>query len=412
MRPPAIKVDGLSKKYSLGSRPGTHATLYDAMASALRAPLERMHKLAQGSTDEAKFWALNNVNFEVGRGEILGIVGRNGAGKSTLLKILSRITAPTSGRIEVHGRLASLLEVGTGFHPELSGRENIYLNGAILGMRRAEITRKLERIIAFAEIDKFIDTPVKRYSSGMYVRLAFSVAAHLEPDILIIDEVLAVGDAEFQRKCLGAMEATRESGKTVIVVSHNMRVMERICERALWLDKGSVKALGKMQTVAAMYLGENQEKPSRWTPPDPGDESFQYESISITNADGTVVQRVAASRSFYVEFRYRIRRGTIRGRIALQVRNQMGDAIFSSANTDGLKHNLKTVLTGTYAERCEIPGNLLVPGVYLLTVSRPRETGDEIIEDICQFVVDESDSLVTHDQRLGYIAPLLRWEEI
>ncbi len=251
----AIKVEGLSKTYRLGSGPRAHNTLYDLLTASVRAPFDRMRALSGKGDETQSFWALDNVSFEVGRGEILGIIGRNGAGKSTLLKLLSRITAPSAGRIEIRGRLASLLEVGTGFHPELSGRENIFLNGAILGMRRAEIAQKLDAIIEFAEVAEFIDTPVKRYSSGMYVRLAFSVAAHLEPDILIIDEVLAVGDAEFQRKCLGAMEMTRESGRTVIVVSHNMRVMERICQHALWLDRGKVKAYGKMSAIASLYLG-------------------------------------------------------------------------------------------------------------------------------------------------------------
>ena len=203
------------------------------------------------------FWALKDVSFEVNQGEVLGIIGRNGAGKSTLLKILSRITEPTAGRVLLRGRVASLLEVGTGFHPELTGRENIYLNGAILGMRRAEIRRKFDEIVAFAQVEKFLDTPVKRYSSGMYVRLAFAVAAHLEPDILVVDEVLAVGDAEFQRKCLGKMEdVSRREGRTILVVSHNMGIVTSLCSKALWIDQGSINNSGNPEAVVGHYLGQ------------------------------------------------------------------------------------------------------------------------------------------------------------
>ena len=218
--------------------------------------LARGRQIVQGDEVE-EFWALKNVSFELKHGEVLGIIGRNGAGKSTLLKILSRITEPTMGRVVLQGRVSSLLEVGTGFHPELSGRENIYLNGAILGMRRAEIRRKFDEIVAFAQVEKFLDTPVKRYSSGMYVRLAFAIAAHLEPDILVVDEVLAVGDAEFQRKCLGKMEeVSRRDGRAVLVVSHNMGVVTSLCTRALWLGEGSVYDQGPAEAVVRHYLAQ------------------------------------------------------------------------------------------------------------------------------------------------------------
>lgn len=260
-----VSVEDLSKSYLVGHKSASQGY---RNYSALRDVLEqKFHNIARNAVsllrgrqvvlgDQVEeFWALKGVSFEVERGEVLGIIGRNGAGKSTLLKILSRITEPTRGRVVLHGRVASLLEVGTGFHPELTGRENIYLNGAILGMARAEIQRKLDEIVAFAGVEKFIDTPVKRYSSGMYVRLAFAVAAHLEPEILVIDEVLAVGDAEFQQKCLGKMdEVSRREGRTVLFVSHNLSLVERLCQRCIWIDQGSVRATGSAAAVIKEYL--------------------------------------------------------------------------------------------------------------------------------------------------------------
>lgn len=270
----AIVVENLSKRYLLGHRSVANSTykytaLRDVIGREVRnfvrkaADFARGRQIVQGDEIE-EFWALKNINFEVKQGEILGIIGRNGAGKSTLLKILSRITEPTAGRVLLRGRVASFLEVGTGFHPELTGRENIYLNGAILGMSRAEIRRKFDEIVAFAQVDKFLDTPVKRYSSGMYVRLAFAVAAHLEPDILVVDEVLAVGDAEFQRKCLGKMEeVSRREGRTILVVSHNMGVVTSLCGKALWIDQGSIHNSGSPDAVVGRYLAQAAPTQSR-----------------------------------------------------------------------------------------------------------------------------------------------------
>lgn len=236
---PAVKVENLWKEYVVGQAVDRHATFYDTLSNALKAPFK---KRDESAVDPTKFWALNDVGFEVQPGEVVGIIGRNGAGKSTLLKILSRITAPTKGRVEVRGRLASLLEVGTGFHGELSGRENIFLNGAILGMSRKDIAKKFDEIVAFAEVEKFIDTPVKRYSSGMYVRLAFAVAAHLETDVLIIDEVLAVGDSRFQRRCLDRIAQLRDWGRAILLVSHNAFTVRELCTRGIVLSRGCVVA--------------------------------------------------------------------------------------------------------------------------------------------------------------------------
>lgn len=246
----AIKADRLSKHYRLGAATAQHNTLRDHLMHRLRGLTRRRGGQPES---ESSFWALKDISFEVKRGEVLGIVGHNGAGKSTLLKILSRITQPTTGTADIYGRVSSLLEVGTGFHSELSGRENIFLNAAMLGMRREEVRRKFDEIVAFSGVEAFIDTPVKRYSSGMYVRLAFAVAAHLEPEILIVDEVLAVGDASFQQKCLGKMEEVSRSGRTVLIVSHNMTVIEGLCERAILLEKGRVAKIGKTHEVVEGY---------------------------------------------------------------------------------------------------------------------------------------------------------------
>ncbi len=257
----AIRVDNLGKIYKIGQRERYHS-LRDSLAHAFGAPARWLGKVAgtirvpSTPPGETTFWALKDVSFDVKRGEVVGIIGRNGAGKSTLLKILSRITEPTTGQVEIDGRVGSLLEVGTGFHPELTGRENVYLNGAILGMKRAEIARKFDEIVAFAEIDKFLDTPVKHYSSGMYMRLAFAVAAHMEPEILVVDEVLAVGDAAFQKKCLGKMSDVARAGRTVLFVSHNMAAIRHLCRTAVLLVGGKVQQIGKTDAVLAEYLQE------------------------------------------------------------------------------------------------------------------------------------------------------------
>lgn len=290
-----IQVESLSKKYIIGhQQQERYTTLRDTItksAKALLTPFQNLKSKSQNSKEE--FWALNDVSFEVKQGDRVGIIGRNGAGKSTLLKILSRITEPTAGQVRIKGRVASLLEVGTGFHPELTGRENIYLNGAILGMSKAEITRKFDEIVAFAEVEKFLDTPVKRYSSGMYVRLAFAVAAHLEPEILIVDEVLAVGDITFQEKCLGKMEDVSSSGKTVIFVSHNMDSIRRLCSSGIYLRLGTVQAIGSIDGVINQYLGqfrtENQNSVIHFNNNKTG---YYVHRIEILEIDGSIKEEL------------------------------------------------------------------------------------------------------------------------
>jgi lipopolysaccharide transport system ATP-binding protein len=255
MSSPIIRVENLSKKYVVGHQQEGYTTFRDAMTNGARSLTQAIfnRKESKSSSDE-EFWALKDVNFEIQQGDRVGIIGRNGAGKSTLLKILSRITEPTNGSIRIKGRVASLLEVGTGFHPELTGRENVFLNGAILGMSKVEIKQKFDEIVDFAEVEKFLDTPVKRYSSGMYVRLAFAVAAHLEPEVLIVDEVLAVGDLQFQNKCLGKMEQVGKDGRTVIFVSHNMGSLQQLCNKAVWLERGEVKLVDKASVIIENYI--------------------------------------------------------------------------------------------------------------------------------------------------------------
>jgi lipopolysaccharide transport system ATP-binding protein len=276
----AIRVENLGKLYRIGKRE-RYRTLRDTLADTVTAPFRwlRNDKSANGNGAAEHIWALKDVSFEVPQGQVVGIIGRNGAGKSTLLKVLSRITEPTEGQAEIHGRVGSLLEVGTGFHPELTGRENIYLNGAILGMPKSEITRRFDEIVAFAEIAKFLDTPVKHYSSGMYTRLAFAVAAHLDPEILVVDEVLAVGDAAFQKKCLGKMGEAAKGGRTVVFVSHQLNQIRRLCERCIWLDAGTVRSVGPTYSVVSAYeAAMNSPSPGR-----SGRESSNSRKLRFTN---------------------------------------------------------------------------------------------------------------------------------
>jgi lipopolysaccharide transport system ATP-binding protein len=257
MATPAIKVEGLWKAYKIGTLQAPGGTMYEMLGDSIRSPFGGLRGRKK-TADTEPFWALRDVNFEVPEGQVVGVIGRNGAGKSTLLKVLSRITAPSRGRVSVRGRMASLLEVGTGFHPELSGRENIFVNGAILGMTRSEVLRKFDEIVQFAEIEAFLDTPVKRYSSGMYVRLAFAVAAHLEPDIMVVDEVLAVGDAQFQKKCLSKIEAVAGYGRTVLFVSHNMAAIQALCPTAMLLERGGVEFHGPTSQTVGRYIAYGQ----------------------------------------------------------------------------------------------------------------------------------------------------------
>lgn len=361
MTHPAIKVEGLSKEYIVGHARERHGTFYDLLASTLKAPLKRLRNLGGYSQETERFWALKDVNFKVQPGEVVGVIGRNGAGKSTLLKILSRITAPTKGRIEVRGRLASLLEVGTGFHPELSGRENIYLNGAILGMTRAEVARKFDEIVAFSEIERFIDTPVKRYSSGMYVRLAFAVAAHLDADVLLVDEVLAVGDAAFQKKSLGMMNDVAHSGRTVMFVSHNLGAVRNLCSLVMLLENGALRFHGATLEGLAMYeqgfvRGASQLDRSQFQ--GPLAEHIQIERL-VCMQEGAPVFSIDPLQEFEIEVHGMALREfrTLDLSIGL-FRDGFHIAVCHDTPHEALMHE------GRFVSRFKVPARVLRPGRY------------------------------------------------
>jgi lipopolysaccharide transport system ATP-binding protein len=358
----AIRADHLSKRYALGSRPAANATFREMVSNSLRAPFRRLRRLGGAAPEEELLWALRDVSFRVREGEVVGIVGRNGAGKSTLLKILSRVTEPTEGRVELAGRVSSLLEVGTGFHPELTGRENIFLNGAILGMSRSEIARKFDEIVAFSELEKFLDTPVKHYSSGMYVRLAFAVAAHLEPEILLVDEVLAVGDVQFQRKCLGRMGSATREGRTVIFVSHNMTAVQSLCSRVLWLDGGGIVDDGEATRVVGAYLERSNEILLRrgWDDPKaaPGNESVRLCRVEVSPEGEDPCAPMTVETPVRVAFECWNYVGGSSLNMSMVVYDQQDVCVFNSVS------DCRSLPQGRFRAVCRIPGNFLNDGRY------------------------------------------------
>ncbi|MEX2529304.1 MAG: ABC transporter ATP-binding protein [Gemmatimonadota bacterium] len=342
----ALRLENVGKRYRLGEM-NRHRTLREALTLAAQGPLRRVKARMRGEATppagQETFWALRDVSFELERGEVLGVIGRNGAGKSTLLKLLARITEPTEGRISGYGRVGSLLEVGTGFHPELTGRENIFLNGAILGMRRAEITSKFDEIVHFSEIERFLNTPVKRYSSGMYTRLAFAVAAHLEPEILLVDEVLAVGDLAFQKKCLGKMQDVAQEGRTVLFVSHHMSMIRTLCPKTVWIDQGRLKALGETARVAYDYQEATVESgtvPLAERPDRTGDQSVRLRSLRIRPVEGGSV--ISITSRLRVEIEYESDRPLRQPRFYLDVCDVRGTGIYAldSDCTGSIPHML------------------------------------------------------------------------
>jgi len=380
---PAIQVENLAKLYRLGRRDEGSRTLVEAVGRMALAPWRNFRQLRNlthfddAATNAANdiLWALRDVSFAVAPGEVVGIIGHNGAGKSTLLKILSRITLPTQGRVVVHGRLASLLEVGTGFHPELSGRDNIYLNGAILGMTRREIQQRFDAIVAFAEIEKFLDTPVKRYSSGMYVRLAFAVAAHLEPEILVVDEVLAVGDTQFQRKCLGKMnEVSRQDGRTVLFVSHNLGAVTQLCTRAILFERGRIVQDGPAEQVVAKYLAQGGD--ARVTFKDaPSRAPAQLLSVRLLDHHGAESVNLDMRFPFTVEVEYNIAAPLTTLDLALRLHRADGTAVLTTlpAHTDA--EAVQRVAQGRWRGRVTLPGMLLYPGDYYWSAALHEDRG-------------------------------------
>ena len=361
---PIVRVENLGKEYRIGKRQQAYDTLRETITGAVSTGLSRLRR-SQTNGREDRIWALKDVTFEVQRGEVIGVVGRNGAGKSTLLKMLSRITQPTTGRVELFGRVASLLEVGTGFHPELTGRENIYLNGAILGMKKKEIERKFDQIVAFAELEQFLDTPVKRYSSGMYMRLAFAVASHLEPEILLVDEVLAVGDAAFQKKCLGKMGAVAKEGRTVVFVSHNMVAVRSLCGRALWLDNGQVVDAGETGTVVQNYL-EQTTLPvldQTWDQAEaPGNESVQIRSARVRAVDADDSQQITIESAIEIEFDFWNHQPDAVLNLTMHLYTAEGVYVLATGSGSKVRPH------GLSRERVRIPPRFLNDGIYTVTI--------------------------------------------
>ncbi|MBI4317867.1 MAG: ABC transporter ATP-binding protein [Chloroflexi bacterium] len=383
----AIRVQGLGKKYRIGSPQARYDNLQDALKHALASPFRRAKRLLGGRGDGAAdsnriIWALKDVGFEVRRGEVVGIIGSNGAGKSTLLKILSRITEPTEGLAEIHGHVGSLLEVGTGFHPELTGRDNIYLNGAILGLRRAEIDRKFDEIVAFSEIEKFIDTPVKHYSSGMYVRLAFAVAAHMDPEILLVDEVLAVGDYRFQDKCLGKMQEATGQGRTILFVSHNMKAISQICDRAILLADGRVEIDDTTSDVIRRYTGvERQDNADiRWSLDDaPGNHSVRLLRVHVCDDQGQVKSSFAYREAISICVTYEVLDDTVNLYLRTYLDNEAGVDILVTTELDNSRFS-KGVHQGKYT----IPPHFLNEGRYVVQQVLFKEGSVTSPEDVAR----------------------------
>lgn len=412
---PIIKVQGLGKQYRIGTSGSAYSTLREVLTTKLRSPLS----LQRNKPRDQKIWALRDVSFEVNPGEVVGIIGRNGAGKSTLLKILSRITEPTTGRAELYGRVASLLEVGTGFHPELTGRENIFLNGSILGMMRKEIEQRFDEIVAFAEVERFIDTPVKRYSSGMHVRLAFAVAAHLEPEILIVDEVLSVGDAQFQKKCLDKMEDVGKHGRTVLFVSHNMPAVTRLCQRAILLDEGQVLEDGPVHSIVSMYLrsGMGTTAVREWHGTQcPGNEIVRLSAVRVRSEDGDISEAVDIRRPVGIEMEFEVLRS---GHILVpnyHFGNEEGLCVFVAGDQDPIWRQTPRP-KGQYISTAWIPGNLLSEGTLIVgaAVSTMNPVHTHFFErDAVAFqVIDTLDGDSARGDYAGafpgVVRPMLRW---
>jgi lipopolysaccharide transport system ATP-binding protein len=422
-----IAVENLSKRYLIGAAERRHETLAGSLAAALTAPIRNMRNLARldashiaGDAPDT-FWALDGVSFEVRRGEVLGVVGRNGAGKSTLLKVLSRITEPTSGRVGIKGRIASLLEVGTGFHPELTGRDNVYMNGTLLGMTRREIDRKFDEIVAFAGMERFLDTPVKRYSSGMQVRLAFAVAAHLDPEILIVDEVLAVGDYEFQAKCLGKMEevARGGDGRTILFVSHNMGMVRSLCSRCLLLRSGRLAAEGPPEAIIEAYeqhqVGEGRDGTFRQPPDDRY--ALQVLEAALLDDEGRPTSAIDQFSPLSLRLRYAVRRPLVGSNLGVWV-NHRGTRLFTTFDTDEHPELLRKRHRGQYEAMIPLPTEMLKAGRYTVglnsgIINSVKRPDHQYFEDLLEFEVREvfATSLKGYaPQRAGLLALRLDWE--
>jgi lipopolysaccharide transport system ATP-binding protein len=422
--PPVISVENLSKRYIIGhQKQQRDTTLRDLLSTGtkrLASKLRNPFSPSEPDPTREEFWALRDVSFDIQQGDRVGIIGRNGAGKSTLLKILSRITEPTVGSVSIRGRVASLLEVGTGFHPELTGRENIYLNGAILGMSRLEIKRRFDEIVAFAEVEKFLDTPVKRYSSGMYVRLAFAVAAHLEPEILIVDEVLAVGDAQFQKKCLGKMEHAGSEGRTVLFVSHNMNAMRRLCNKAVLLQSGRNVYMGLTEEACDFYLNAGKESRSANSLADqlaqlPIDPIFRLTSIQLLQEGELIGQFVRNGDTLLVKVEYEVKKAVSGLRVFVDVKDESDTLIFRTFHDEKDVGNPE-MSAGKYESQLTLPRCIFAPKNYVLSVNAGiynkryviPEGGIELSLNVIH--TSEYNRAYPDDPVRGQLALVLNWE--
>jgi len=413
----AIRVENLGKRYRIGAEEKRPDNLWQATKQLVASPFDYLRRITRPPTEEETLWALKDVSFEVKRGEVVGIIGRNGAGKSTLLKILSRITEPTHGRAVINGRVGSLLEVGTGFHPELTGRENIYLNGAILGMKREEIDRKFDEIVDFSGVEKFIDTPVKRYSSGMRVRLAFSVAAHLEPEILLVDEVLAVGDAEFQKKCLGKMGDVAKEGRTVLFVSHNMGAVKRLCPRAMLFEEGVVQSTGLSEEVITVYLNQGATISGfkKWRPGFSNQDVDEVcvHGVMIKNSSGRVTSKIQAGEHFVVEIELSFQRALPLCRVGIILSTFQGATVFESYDSDMKEYSGERKISRQII-RCIVPGNFLNIGRYTLSINVgiPNVKNLALLEHALIFDIEDVGAVGSEmlSRRKGIIRPKLHWQ--
>lgn len=415
---PAISVHNLSKEYRLGLARTRNNNLTENLRYQTREIWDKVSRLFspnKGFSKEESFWALKDVSFEVKPGEVVGIIGRNGAGKSTLLKVLSKIVEPTSGHALVRGRMGSLLEVGTGFHPELTGRENIYLNGAILGMKREEISRKFDEIVAFAEVDRFLDTPVKRYSSGMYVRLAFSVAAHLEPEILVIDEVLAVGDEAFQRKCLGLMNSVAKHGRTIVFVSHNMTAIQQLCSRSIIVASGRIAYDGLTMPAIKHYLNQTDELEREWVDARKADpeKRIMIQSVRISRIDGEASAIIFADQPFEISVGYEVYT-PVTAQIAFRINRDDGLTVLTTADCDQSMLFCRQRKLGRYLGSVKIPGHFLAPGRYQLLVAANLigNISADVVDSVLHFEINSTGSLQQLEGRQGVIMPILGWHEV
>jgi lipopolysaccharide transport system ATP-binding protein len=410
----AVRAQNLSKQFALAEARGRHDTLRDEVTEGLRGLFRRQDR---SRLSRKSFWALRDVSFDVKQGDVVGIIGRNGAGKSTLLKVLSRITEPTSGQAEIFGRVGSLLEVGTGFDRELSGRDNIYLSGAILGMKKREIDRKFDEIVAFAEVERFLTTPVKRYSSGMYLRLAFAVAAHLEPEILVLDEVLAVGDAQFQRRCLGKMEEVAGKGRTVLFVSHNMAAIARFCNSCIWLDQGTVREIGNPEEVVAKYLSTGIDETGEVRYPDngtaPGSEYVRLLAVRIRSGNGEITSSPDSREPMHLEIEYRLLRNAPALRVGMTLIGCEGSVLLSTKDRDSIPEKFPRT-AGRYVSRCEIPGHFLNYGQYFITVGAdfPMIQNHFLVDRVLSLRVERVGGTSGHipDGRAGLLRVTLPWD--